>query len=157
MQDNGLPMDDNWLEKALEDFGKWAREVYPHTEFGKQQMAEWRAEQEQKKAARRKINRHYMRRWTKANADKVRAYHHRRRIAKKENSFTGADVKQHYRAQKGRCWWCGATLGKNYHVDHRVPIARGGKNTPENICLACPQCNLSKGAKLPGEWSGRLL
>ena len=36
-------------------------------------------------------------------------------------------------------------LVEAYHVDHVVPLMRGGSNDPDNICLACKPCNLAKG------------
>ena len=47
------------------------------------------------------------------------------------------------------CW----TPLTSYHVDHVVPLSRGGGNGVDNICLACPSCNSSKNNKLLGlEW-----
>lgn len=34
----------------------------------------------------------------------------------------------------------------NWHCDHKVPWSRGGKTTVENGQVACPTCNLAKGA-----------
>jgi 5-methylcytosine-specific restriction endonuclease McrA len=50
-------------------------------------------------------------------------------------------------------------VGDTYHVDHVVPLVRGGSDDPSNLVIACVPCNLSKGDKLPHEWkrSGRLL
>ena len=31
------------------------------------------------------------------------------------------------------------------HVDHIVPIARGGKTIPDNLQVLCADCNLGKG------------
>lgn len=59
-------------------------------------------------------------------------------------------------AQNGKCWWCGKDVGDTYHVDHLIPLARGGTNKPNNIVIACPFCNQSKHDKLPHEWCGRL-
>lgn len=59
--------------------------------------------------------------------------------------------------QKRRCWWCGKNIkGNDYHVDHVIPIARGGSNDIGNLCIACPSCNLKKGARLASEAFGRL-
>lgn len=97
--------------------------------------------------------------WVKDNPEKVRAQHsvrkQRKRIA--PGHFTADDILLLYRSQKGMCWWCGKALNKKYHVDHRVPLAKGGTNWPENLCISCPKCNLSKHDKLPSEWNGRLL
>jgi hypothetical protein len=38
------------------------------------------------------------------------------------------------------------------HMDHVVPISRGGPDDPTNKVLSCAACNLSKGARLPSEW-----
>ena len=35
------------------------------------------------------------------------------------------------------------------HVDHIMPLARGGPNTLDNLQLLCARCNLAKGAKVP--------
>lgn len=71
---------------------------------------------------------------------------------------TVEDIRNQFDRQKGKCYWCNSKLAK-YHVDHIVPLSRGGSNWPDNIVIACPTCNCSKHAKLPHEWKngGRLL
>lgn len=70
---------------------------------------------------------------------------------------TANDVALQLKSQKNKCWWCGKKLKDDYHVDHRVPLDKGGSNTAGNIVISCASCNLSKGAKMPHEWNGRLL
>jgi len=36
------------------------------------------------------------------------------------------------------------------HVEHIVPRKHGGGDEPENLCLACIDCNLHKGPNLTG-------
>jgi hypothetical protein len=99
------------------------------------------------------------RRYRIMNPEKILA-HSRNARARKRNApgwHTANDVKQQYEAQKGLCWWCGDYVGGRYHVDHRIPLKKGGTNYPDNICVSCPKCNLSKGAKFPWEFNGRLL
>jgi 5-methylcytosine-specific restriction endonuclease McrA len=36
------------------------------------------------------------------------------------------------------------------HIDHIVPLAKGGKNELDNLQLLCGKCNLKKGAKDTG-------
>lgn len=88
---------------------------------------------------------------------KVRNYRARQRSA--DGTHTVQDVKKQYERQKGQCYWCKKKVGSIYHVDHAIPIIKGGSNDASNIVIACPTCNLSKGGKLPHEWSqgGRLL
>lgn len=88
-------------------------------------------------------------------ANKTRNRRAIKKGAKGDHSLN--DIRLQYKAQKGLCWWCGKEMIDNYHVDHRIPLSRGGSNAPENLCIACPECNLSKGNKLPHEWNGRLL
>lgn len=95
------------------------------------------------------------------NRDARRAIKYRY-LARKRNaqgSHSTADIKRQYEAQKGRCYYCQAKVGDNYHVDHVIPLSRGGSNGPENIVVACVSCNTSKRDKLPHEWvqGGRLL
>ena len=70
---------------------------------------------------------------------------------------TAEDIALQMKSQRGKCWWCGKWIVGKYHVDHRVPIARGGSNGPGNLVISCPTCNLRKHDKLPQEWNGRLL
>ena len=48
-----------------------------------------------------------------------------------------------------RCQICGATQadGVKLHVDHIVPISKGGKTELSNFRTLCEQCNLGKGNK----------
>jgi 5-methylcytosine-specific restriction endonuclease McrA len=38
---------------------------------------------------------------------------------------------------------------ENFHVDHIVPICKGGEHTYANVQPAHPICNISKGGALP--------
>jgi 5-methylcytosine-specific restriction endonuclease McrA len=98
-------------------------------------------------------------RWQKDNPDKCRAQKHRRRARKLAvgGTHTAEDVRRQMQSQKYKCWWCGAACADKYHVDHLIPLARGGHNNPSNIVISCPHCNDSKGAKTPDEFAGRLL
>jgi 5-methylcytosine-specific restriction endonuclease McrA len=69
-----------------------------------------------------------------------------------DGRFSVADIQHKYEMQKGLCAYCDCALNGIYHIDHVVPISRGGSNSIENIVLSCPQCNLSKGAKTLSEW-----
>ena len=70
--------------------------------------------------------------------------------------YTRHDINRQLESQMGRCWWCGAQCKKQYHIDHLIPLDRGGHNNPSNIVISCPHCNLSKSDKLPDEFCGRL-
>lgn len=76
-------------------------------------------------------------------------------------THTAADVAAILKAQGHRCPYCQADLRKvKRHIDHIMPIARGGSNDKTNIQILCEPCNRSKGAKDPIAFAreqGRLL
>lgn len=48
-----------------------------------------------------------------------------------------------------RCISCGAAPTDSVlHMDHKIPVSRGGETTLENLQTLCESCNLAKGAKI---------
>lgn len=47
-----------------------------------------------------------------------------------------------------RCAYCGRgeSDGVKLHIDHLVPVARGGRSELDNLVTACQDCNLGKSA-----------
>jgi 5-methylcytosine-specific restriction endonuclease McrA len=80
----------------------------------------------------------------------------RARIVDAPGHHTSSDIHAQSERQKHRCYWCGAKVYEHYHVDHVMPLALGGSDSPENLVIACPPCNLSKGARHPMEFAGVL-
>lgn len=118
-----------------------------------------RARDKAKYAARREELLAANREWCRAHPEHRNASQARRRAAKLGacGSHTADDVIAQRMRQRGRCFWCGCSLPKGYHVDHVVPLSRGGSDGPENLVISCPSCNLSKGGKHPMDFSGVLL
>jgi len=112
---------------------------------------------EKTKDKRRKYNRE----WAKNHREYTRANSKKRRSATRAapGKFTANDILAQYKHQKGLCYYCNKPTGKSYHIDHVIPISRGGSNDLSNIVIACAQCNMRKHNKLPHEWkeSSRLL
>jgi 5-methylcytosine-specific restriction endonuclease McrA len=67
---------------------------------------------------------------------------HRRRNA--DGSFSSSDLLNMLDQQKGKCVYCQIDISSNFHVDHIVPISKGGTNHLFNIQLLCPTCNMKK-------------
>lgn len=93
------------------------------------------------------------------NPDRAKAACSKRRniVQSAKGNHTAADIRLQLKTQKGLCWWCGEPMNEDQSVDHRVPLSKGGSNAPENIVITHLSCNLSKGAKMPWEFNGRLL
>lgn len=89
--------------------------------------------------------------WRMENQDRVRAIKSNRRARKNGNGgeYTGADVAAIIKYQRNRCAYCRVKLGKKYHIDHIIPLARGGSNDRRNLQVLCAPCNLSKHARDP--------
>ena len=51
-----------------------------------------------------------------------------------------------YKRDKNKCQYCGST--KSLTIDHVIPRSRGGKDTWENLVVACSPCNVRKGDKM---------
>lgn len=50
----------------------------------------------------------------------------------------------------GICYYCEGKFEKEeLTMDHKVPVARGGKSTKSNVAIACKNCNFSKQAQTP--------
>lgn len=61
-------------------------------------------------------------------------------------SFTRQSI---FKRDGGFCRYCAVILDpKNWHLDHVIPLAKGGPHTPENVVASCVGCNLSKATKI---------
>lgn len=53
------------------------------------------------------------------------------------------DIRKDIINQDSICVSCGSK--DKLHLDHIIPIAKGGKNKLENIQILCGKCNITKG------------
>lgn len=122
--------------------------------------AQWRLDNPEKAAALRKRDyennieriKQRARDWNKANPERVRARHIRRKALSRRipGDFTGADVLRQFDRQERKCFYCRKNIAdKQYEIDHLIPLSKGGTNFRENIVLACPRCNNAKRTKMP--------
>ncbi len=93
----------------------------------------------------------YTLRWAKNNPAKARAISalRRARIAKAPGLCSDEQLEARLAFYGYRCAYCG---GPFEHVDHVIPLSKGGSNWPANLRPACKKCNLSKRAKRLKEW-----
>jgi len=120
-----------------------AGEMNPNYQDGRSQDKEYQNE--------------WSRKWRAAHPERVQHWNRQVRAARRKatGTFTKDDVAYHWRQQDGRCVYCGATLNNDYHIDHIIPLSRGGTNFVGNIQLLCPTCNMRKGTMLSIEFKIR--
>jgi 5-methylcytosine-specific restriction endonuclease McrA len=58
-------------------------------------------------------------------------------------------------AQQGLCACCKTPLSGAFHLDHKIPLSRGGTNTDDNVQLLLPSCNLRKYTMTQEEFDAR--
>lgn len=53
-----------------------------------------------------------------------------------------------------KCYYCGIGVkrGINLHLDHKLPLSKGGQHEINNLVPACITCNLRKGTKTSEEF-----
>lgn len=112
----------------------------------RRRKAEWRVANIETERARDK-------RYRENNREKVRIQWKARKSRKRgaSGTFTPADIAALLQVQKHKCAhsWCRVPLKDGHHIDHVMPLARGGSSDRRNLQLLCPACNMKKHAKHP--------
>lgn len=110
----------------------------------------WREENRERKAANDRA-------WVTANSERVKEIH---RISQAKRLgiinaspvlfIDGDFITDMMVKQNNSCAICPQTLD-DYHVDHIIPLSRGGKHLPSNIQLLCQPCNNHKASFMMSE------
>ena len=100
------------------------------------------------------------REWSQANRERRRViaqnYKRKRREWEQASPSAGITARDWLRTLNRwghRCAYCGAA--GLLHMDHVVPLSRGGAHTIGNVLPACQGCNLSKHNRCLTEWQMR--
>lgn len=88
-------------------------------------------------------------------AARIRA---RRRARLRNVEFERCDRSEIIRRDRRTCYLCGRGPLKldEIHLDHKIPISRGGSHTRDNLAVACATCNVRKGALTAAEYRATL-
>ena len=57
-----------------------------------------------------------------------------------------------YEIQNHNCPYCSNNMKDDIHIDHIIPLSKGGSNEVYNLILCCSSCNLRKNAKELDVW-----
>jgi 5-methylcytosine-specific restriction endonuclease McrA len=89
----------------------------------------------------------------------VRRSHHTKRRLRIRDAFTpvtAAEIAQIRKAQTDKygrliCWRCCKPITRSPHLDHFIPLDKGGRHSPGNLHFMHAKCNLNKSNKHPHE------
>lgn len=94
--------------------------------------------------------REYMRRWRANNRNRINEL-----VARRSERIRNAPVVEQIdrdaivARDNSTCYLCGRQLATgDIHIDHVVPLSRGGTHTADNLRVACQHCNNRKYNKL---------
>lgn len=93
----------------------------------------------------------YTKKYRKENPDKAREFS-RKRKSRILNKLPYGTIPRLRSLQKNKCAICRTSLEDGDHLDHIMPLAKGGKHVPSNLQLLCPSCNVRKSAKHPVDY-----
>jgi len=133
-------------EKTIDEFNKNKAMIDGHGTECKNCMNEYGV---QYKEDNRGYFDKYMAQYRINNLSKFAEYQQRRKEQKLSTSieyFSRDDVMNLYGL---KCFYCD---GSFEHLDHYIPLSKGGSHTLDNVRPSCKRCNLKKNAKLPEEW-----
>jgi 5-methylcytosine-specific restriction endonuclease McrA len=124
-------------------------------EYSKEYQREYQRERRASDEEYRLKERQAGRRWRSQNREAIRAIKKNQRDRVTGRGVTEAEwqaICAPYADVDGRtqCAYCRDAVADT--VDHVVPIAKGGRDEPENVLPACRRCNSSKSASLVFEW-----
>lgn len=90
-----------------------------------------------------------------ANRDRFTISLQKRRSAKANNrdsvGIAYRDWQRLVARQRNLCAYCSQWTSE-FHMEHIIPLSRGGRHAIGNVIPVCPNCNLSKHDKLLIEW-----
>ena len=89
-----------------------------------------------------------LREYRAKNVDKVREWS-QTRTRRKGGRLKSGTVKKIGELQGWKCPVCHISIKNSYHVDHIIPLSKGGLHAADNIQILCPSCNCKKNAKDP--------
>jgi 5-methylcytosine-specific restriction endonuclease McrA len=149
---------DSWCKKCVAKYRKIkSKEI---SEYQKRYFAELPKEEKERMKANSKI---YHQNYYENNKDKYYMYRVKRRSNKNNVRFTPFQRKKIIERDKWKCQNCGCKVHNRStgnwntpdkaHIDHIIPISKGGNSEPSNLQTLCRTCNLSKQDKVETQLS----
>ena len=84
-------------------------------------------------------------RWQREHPEQHRQRQSRRRARRRGAFVEDVHPQVVFESHGGCCGVCGELIEGDYHIDHVIPLARGGEHSYANSQPAHPLCNIKKG------------
>lgn len=87
--------------------------------------------------------------YRKENKEYINLKNRKRKKLLKENNIKQKDINNLLYTYNNKCVYCNIDVerGVNLHLDHKIPLIRGGTHTIDNLAPSCNVCNLKKATK----------
>jgi 5-methylcytosine-specific restriction endonuclease McrA len=110
--------------------------------------SEWFAERRGTDPEKRKLYRPAYKLTEEQKRENKRAMNHMQHQARRAAGPKPhkTDIQSMMCRQDARCAYCRELLSGTFHIDHKMPVSRGGGNDLENLHITCARCNMIKGA-----------
>jgi len=137
----------SWCWECCRERGR--TEHHKDKERRNARSTEWQKANREKshKATQEWKQRNHWRTTSEQNAQYARLRRARKHAA--GGTHTLADIEAIFEMQRGRCAYCRKRLRSKRHVDHIIPISKGGSNGRRNLQLTCAHCNQTKSNRDP--------
>lgn len=86
----------------------------------------------------------YPEKYRLVNANK---YANRKQQGEQDWRLTPHELNAMFTQQNGVCAYCAISISSAFVIEHKMPLSRGGRHVPSNVCLACSRCNTVKSNK----------
>lgn len=91
----------------------------------------------------------WTKRWAKDNPDKIRWANTKQYARRKIQYKVGnADIPKLFEEWDGLCGICKEKLTGKFHIDHIIPLIKGGNHDQDNLQVTHPICNWRKNDKV---------
>lgn len=77
--------------------------------------------------------------WAVNNQHKRRSY--------KKSTLKSSELKEWVISQSKVCLYCRCDCEQNFHIDHIIPLSKGGLHEIHNLAISCEWCNCHKSNK----------
>lgn len=150
-----------WKESNPDYMKDWQKDNPKRVAYMKEYRRQWYLDNKERISVKNKE------RYKTLDREKVNAYHRAWQKARYDLDPAGELLKVHARRAKttgikikkedicnwdsGICGICNLIIDGKFHIDHIIPLSRGGKHEVTNLQLAHALCNWRKNNKLQEE------